>query len=457
MLTIDKEIIQKFDVAGPRYTSYPTAPEWTNALTKATYEDKLRIFGQSLTPLSLYVHIPFCRSLCYFCACNVLIRPNDEKYGDEYLGYLFKEMDLVAQSMGGRKKIKQMHWGGGTPTYLSEAQLERLFKKITASFDLDPRAEIAVEIDPRTIDRNKLEKLRSLGFNRVSMGIQDFDEAVQKEVYRIQPFEKVQAFYQWCRELGFRSINFDLIYGLPNQTPHQFASTVEKVIDLRPDRIALYSFAYVPWIKKQQRKLLFENLPTNSQKLDIFLQARRLFLEHGYEAIAMDHFALREDELARAFEQGHLYRNFMGYTVRPADEFVGLGLSSISFVEKTFIQNYKTIHEYYDSLKRNELPVERGKELTVDDQIRQWTIDRLMCRFEVKKREFKTEFGCEFDQYFAEEQSHIAYCLAEGLIETSHDYCRVTDFGKLFVRNICMGFDWYLRQGKTSRRFSQTV
>ncbi len=455
--TIDKETILKFDTPGPRYTSYPTAPEWNNDVGALTYQEKLKSFSQSPKTLSLYVHIPFCQSMCYYCACNVVIRRMDEKYGDEYIDYLSKEIDLVTRVIGRTKDLKQLHWGGGTPTFLNERQIERLFKKIRQSFNLDKNGEIAIEIDPRTIDQSKVKKLRELGFNRVSMGVQDFDREVQRQVNRVQPFEIVKDFYDWCRELKFESVNFDLIYGLPGQTKVLFKDTVKKVIALKPDRVALYSFAYVPWLKKHQTKLHEEDFPQSDEKLDIFLQARAQFLSGGYQAIAMDHFALSQDEMAKAFQEGKLYRNFMGYTVKPADEYIGLGLTAIGFLENTYIQNHKTLAEYYGSLKDNELPIERGKVLTFDDQIRQWVISRLMCHFELSKSEFTKKFEVDFDVYFAQEEAHMDYCLKEGLISFVEKGIRVTDLGKIFIRNVCMGFDWYLRQNKAERRFSRTV
>jgi oxygen-independent coproporphyrinogen-3 oxidase len=445
-LTIDKETILKFDVPGPRYTSYPTAPEWSTEVKAPTYQEKLHAFGQSDKTLSVYIHIPFCESMCYYCACNVVIRKKDPKYAEEYLNFLKQ-----------RKPIKQFHWGGGTPTFLTEEQIERLFTKVCEAFLVDKEGEISIEVDPRTIDHPTLKKIYELGFNRISMGVQDFDPEVQEEVNRRQPFEIVQEFHNWCQGLGFHSINYDLIYGLPYQTPQRFYATVNKVIALRPDRIALYSFAYVPWLKKHQSKLKIEKMPTNDAKLDIFLQSREQLLRAGYQAIAMDHFALYGDELAKAFRQGTLYRNFMGYTVKPADEFIGLGLTAIGFLENTFVQNHKTLPDYYRDLKENMLPVERGKVLTEDDQIRQWVIHSLMCRFELNKDDFLNRFGIPFDAYFNEEQDHLQKCEVDGLLQNFPSLVHITDLGKIFIRNVCMGFDWYLRQKGSHRQFSRTV
>ncbi len=460
IFNIDKETILKYDVPGPRYTSYPTAPAWLDAVPEDLYKKKLNELGSSSKTLSLYFHIPFCQSLCTFCACSVVIRKNDEKYGEEYLKYLFKEIDLTVKSLGAKKPVKQLHLGGGTPTFLSDSQLKRLMTKIQREFTVDPNGEIAIEVDPRTISRERLKNLHSLGFNRISLGVQDFNEEVQKQINRIQSFEMVKNVTRWCHELGFASVNFDLIYGLPKQTRASFRDTVEKVVSLKPNRIALYSFAFVPWLKKHQLKIHPEILPTHDDKLNIFLDARQEFLLNGYQAIAMDHFALADDELARAFNNGRLYRNFMGYTVKPADEYLGFGVTAIGFLENMFVQNRKNLPQYYADLKDGRIPVERGKLLSTDDQARQWTITSLMCRFQADKGEFERKTGANFDEYFADEQDHIETCIHEGLLVKTDNVILVTEFGKIFIRNICMGFDKYLpaqRVRQEQRQFSQTI
>lgn len=457
MLTIDRETILKFDVPGPRYTSYPTAPNWNTEVNESIYIKKLNQLGHSSKTLSLYVHLPFCQSLCTFCACNVIIRKKEDKYADEYLKFLFQEIELVSGYIGRKKTIKQLHWGGGTPNFLTEEQIERLFKKTQEHFDIDYKGEVAIEIDPRTVTKNQIKELRHLGFNRISFGIQDFNPIVQGKVNRIQPFDLVKNVNVWCRELKFHSVNFDLIYGLPSQTPESFHDTVAKVVALRPERIALYSFAYVPWLKKHQNKIIPQDLPSNNAKLDTFLYARHQFLENGYKAIAMDHFALENDELAKAFHEGHLYRNFMGYTVKPADEYIGLGLTSIGFLGQAYIQNVKEIREYYRLLEENHLPVERGKVLSQDDKIRQWVINSFMCQFGVDKALFQKEFQIGFDEYFNREQEHIAQCLKDYLIQIKGEKITITEFGKIFIRNVCMGFDSYLQEGVTPKKFSRTV
>ena len=456
-ITIDKETIRKFDIPGPRYTSYPTAPVWSGDVTQDTYIEKLKSFGRSAKTLSLYIHIPFCQAMCTYCGCNVVIRGQQDKYGDEYLDHLFREVDMVVQYIGRKMPVKQFHWGGGTPTYLNEGQIERLFYRIAESFDIDPDGEIAIEVDPRTIDASKMRTLRGLGFNRVSMGVQDFDPKVQEAINRRQSLETVKDLTELCRDLKFKSLNYDLIYGLPHQTQESFLDTISKVIALRPDRIALYSFAYVPWLKKHQNKIDQKSLPSNDVKLDIFLSARGAFLANGYQAIAMDHFALQSDAMAAAFNNGTLYRNFMGYTLKPADEYIGLGLTSIGFLEDTYVHNCKALPEYYRLLHAGKLPVERGKVLTEDDRIRQWTINNLICRFCIDKNAFQERFGAGFDDYFAGEREHIARCVKEGLVTSSDGSLHVTELGKIFIRNVCMGFDQYLKNDTEPRRYSRTV
>ncbi len=456
-LIIDKQTLTKYDVAGPRYTSYPTAPEWSKDFNADAYAAKLKAFGQNDKTLSLYIHIPFCEQLCYFCACNKVIRARDEKVGDEFLEHLFKEMEQVAGYIGKRKLIRQLHWGGGTPTYLSEGQIKKLFAKIQSLFDIDFNEEIAIEVDPRTVPQSKLKVLRELGFNRISLGVQDFDEKVMDDINRIQPFSQVKQITQWCRELKFDSINFDIIYGLPYQTQETFKKTIDAVISLKPDRIALYSFAYVPWLSKPQNKFNLDAIPVHDEKINIFIESRNSLLNSGYQAIAMDHFALKTDGMAQAFNEGRLHRNFMGYTLKPADEFIGLGPSAIGFLENTFVQNVKVLPEYYEITSKGQMPVERGKLLSQDDIIRQWVISRLMCQFEIDKKIFFDKFKVTFENYFKQEAEHMANCIEDGLLQENLERIKVTDLGRIFVRNICMGFDWYLRQKDGHKRFSRTV
>lgn len=454
---INKDIIRKLDVSGPRYTSYPTAPQWQQEIGNNEYLEALKAFSKTDKTLSLYFHIPFCQTLCTYCGCNVVIRKQEDRFGDTYLDHLDKEIDLITGVIGTKRQVKQLHWGGGTPTFLNAGQIKRLYGKIKKSFKIEKNAEVAIEIDPRTIDRKKLQLLKKVGFNRVSFGVQDFNEDVQKAVNRIQPFDMVEQTTRWVRELKFSSVNFDLIYGLPYQSVASFSDTVQKVIGLKPDRIALYSFAYVPWLKKHQNKLDIESLPKQDVKLDIFLSARDEFLAHGYKAIAMDHFALRTDELSKAFNSGNLYRNFMGYTVKPADEYIGLGVTSIGFLQSAYFQNEKALPKYYEKLDQGKPAVERGLILSDDDRKRQWVINSLMCHFKLSFNEYQQKFNERFNDYFGYEINHIAQCMIDGLLISVDGGYLVSDLGKLFVRNICMGFDVYLRNSQTAGKYSRTI
>jgi oxygen-independent coproporphyrinogen III oxidase len=457
MIQITPELIQKFSKPGPRYTSYPTAPEWKIQPDSTVYTQALTAFGQTDKPVSVYVHIPFCASMCYYCGCNVVIRKSRAEVGDEYLDYLEKEVALVRNAIGRRPHIKQFHVGGGTPNYLSCSQLRRLKTIFDHAFIMDPDAEVAIEIDPRTVTLDQVQVLREIGFNRVSMGIQDFDPDVQNAVNRVQPYELVERLIAQLKQDNWDSINMDLIYGLPHQTRSGFKRTIDQVIALAPDRIAMYSFAHIPWLKSHQKLISESALPNPAEKLAIFVQARDQFLQNGYDAIAMDHFAKSDDAMARAFQNGVLHRNFMGYTLKPADEFLGFGVTSIGFVENTFTQNNHELADYYHELNHDKLPAKKGLALTKDDQIRAWVITALMCQFQVNKSEFKARFAQDFDTYFATEQSHLDACERDELIIRSTGHIQATELGRFFIRNVAMGFDWYLRQSKTHQRYSSTI
>ncbi len=454
--SLSKELIQQYNVQGPRYTSYPTVPNWSEDVTYQDYSLALQNMGKDNQAISLYIHIPYCEKLCTFCGCMVKIRPNKPSVGDHYLDILFKELDLIDQNVQKKKDVFQFHIGGGTPNFLSIDQMQRLWDRLAQSFNIDADGEIAIEIDPRTVSHEQLKHYRKLGFNRISMGIQDFELKVQEAINRIQPFNLVQSIFATCRELDYESINFDLIYGLPFQTQKTFLNTVEQVNQLRPDRIALYSFAHVPWLKKHQKLIDLASLPKPEDKLDIFLKTRQFFLEHDYDAIAMDHFALKSDAMAQAFHQGALYRNFMGYTLRYTQDFIGLGLSSIGFVQNTFVQNHKNLNHYQSALEKGFLATERGKVLHQDDQIRLWIINAFMCQFSLNTQTFEQIFGLSFGDYFQDEQAHIQNCLKEGLLTQNGYIYQATELGKLFIRNICMGFDAYFKPSK-EQRFSQTI
>jgi oxygen-independent coproporphyrinogen-3 oxidase len=409
-------------------------------------------------PLSLYLHLPFCESRCAFCGCSVIVTKK-RQVAEQYLGYLVREIAMVAAALRGRRRVVQYHWGGGTPSYLSPAQMQRLHEAVRAHFDLDPTGELALEVDPRVTSFEQLETLRTLGFNRLSLGVQDFDADVQQAVNRLQSVEATGALVEHARALGFGSINVDLIYGLPRQALDSFARTIDTVIALRPDRVAAYSFAHVPWIRAHQKLLKVEELPSADRKLQLFVEARARFLAAGYAPIGMDHFALPGDELALAAAAGTLHRNFMGYTTRPAPDMIGLGVSAIGDVAGAFAQNTKKLSTYYAALDAGRFPVERGYALDADDRLRRHVVTQLMCNLQLDTREVERRFDVDFGDYFAREQAELAEGpIAHGFLRDDGGLLRVTPRGRLFVRNVCMIFDRHLREKRAATPvFSRTV
>jgi len=453
---LTSELIRDLDIPGPRYTSYPTAPEWSNDYTHEHYLHALSNWEKSEATVSLYVHIPFCTQMCYYCGCNVTIRKRNVNVGAQYIRYLEKELSLLLRQRTKRPVIKQLHWGGGTPNFLTSDEMRQLKGMIDSYCDIASDAEVAIEVDPRTVTEEQIRTLNSIGFNRISMGIQDFSSDVQTAINRHQSVQLVETLFDWIRQYEFASINVDLIYGLPKQTIENFQETVSQIVQLSPDRIALYSYAHVPWLKSHQNLIHSEELPLQDEKLGIFLGARNLFLASGYDAIGMDHFAKASDEMAVAYHNGALYRNFMGYTVKPSDEFIGVGVSSIGYIGGHFVQNTKELRDYYSALDSGHLPVERGLILSKDDHIRQWAIQSIMCRFILNKSELYTLFQVDFATYFEDANAHLVHCERQGLVRLSGDRIEVTDLGRLFVRNIAMAFDAYLKTSQ-SRRYSRTV
>lgn len=450
-------LLEKYDRPGPRYTSYPTAPEWREDFTVPAYERKLAETGRAADqPLSLYVHIPFCEARCWFCGCNVVITHKDDAV-DTYLDSVEIETARTAQLLGPRRQVIQLHWGGGTPTYLTPAQLERLFSILTSRFEILPAAEVGIEVDPRVTTFEQIKLLRQLGFNRLSMGVQDFDPKVQEAVHRLQPFEQTQALFDFSRQAGFSSINIDLIYGLPHQTPESFRQTLKQVGLLRPDRLAVYSYAHVPWLKAHQKLIPESALPKKAGKLALFLAAAEELFAAGYLQIGMDHFARPQDELSKALGARKLHRNFMGYTTMPEVDLVGLGVSAIGNLSGAYAQNEVKINSYHSSLARNRLAVQRGFELEKDDLIRRWLIRSIMCLFSVSFSDLKKEFGVEYSNYFSWEDSQLGGLAEDGLLVRRPDGLEVTPLGRFFVRNIAMTFDRYLRQPKDKPVFSRTV
>jgi oxygen-independent coproporphyrinogen-3 oxidase len=458
---VTADLLRKYDRAGPRYTSYPTAVEFRDTFGPRDYRSRLAAAAaRPDLPLSLYAHIPFCRSRCSFCACTVLITRNP-RVSEKYLGYLLREIDLVAPLLGERRRVKQLHWGGGTPTYLDPGQIRRLFGKFRERFVLEPDAEVALEVDPRVTSTEQMEVLRELGFNRVSMGVQDFDDAVQEAIHRAQPYEMTRSLVETSRRLGFHSVNVDLVYGLPRQSEEGFRRTLEQVVEIRPDRLAVYSFAMVPWLKRNQRLIRQEELPAPDVKLRLYGHARAHLLEAGYQAIGMDHFALPDDELSVAARARVLHRNFMGYTTRPAPDMVGFGMSSIGEVAGAFVQNHKSLVRYYEMIDAGELPVERGYALDADDERRRAVILALMCNFHVDVPAWEERFGRRFAEEYADEIRELAAPdgpASHGFVQVRPEAVEVTPVGTLFVRNLAMVFDRHLKAKRGDRpAFSRTV
>jgi oxygen-independent coproporphyrinogen-3 oxidase len=411
-------------------------------------------------PLSLYVHLPFCRERCSFCACMVVITQKPE-VSALYLEYLEREISMLADALGSRRQIVQYHWGGGTPTYLTTAQMSALHDTITRRFSIRPGAEVAIEIDPRVTTFEQLRLLRRMGFNRLSLGVQDFTPDVQIAVNRVQPESQTRAVFDEARRLGFSSINIDLIYGLPLQTRDSFGRAVDTVIDMHPERVAVYSYAHVPWIRAHQKRLDPADLPAGDRKLELFAAAMDRFLDAGYTQIGMDHFALPDDELARAAERHELHRNFMGYTTRPAADLVGVGVSAIGDLDGAFAQNTKKLSTYYDALDADRFPIERGYVLDEDDQVRRAVIAQLMCTFTVDYSSVEARAGIRFTDYFARELNELAAGpAADGMVSIETDRITLTGTGRLLVRNVAMTFDRHLRARVSASPvpiFSRTV
>ncbi len=457
----DPQVVARMDRPGPRYTSYPTAVEFHAGVGENEYRERLRLADRDHAgePLSLYVHIPFCAKHCSYCGCHV-IATSRRDVAARYLDYLGRELELVAACLPERRRLIQMHWGGGTPTYLEPAQLEELCALVTRHFELLPDSERAIEVDPRVTDAAHLTALAGLGFNRLSFGVQDFTPAVQEAIERGQTFAQTKTLMETARHLGFADgINFDLVYGLPLQTEESFRRSLDQVIELRPDRLAIYSFAFVPWIRPNQKRIDEGALPLGDVKMALYFAALEKLLDAGYEPIGMDHFALPGDELARAARAGRLDRNFMGYTVKPSNAMIAFGVSGIGEVEGGFFANEKKLSRYYAALDAGRLPIERGYLLDADDRIRQYVIRQLMCNFRVTKADVAARFGIDFDAYFASALDELAEVRAEGFVEVGAEALTVAPAGRLFVRNVCMAFDRYLAAKREASRpvFSRTV
>ena len=450
---LDPALVRRFDLNGPRYTSYPTADRFHAEFTDADLAAAMR--AREPGPLSIYAHLPFCDTVCFYCGCNK-IGTRDRSKGTRYVDYLRKEIELQASLLSDRR-VRAMHWGGGTPTFLLEEDLRRLAKMFRDAFDFQPGAEVAIEIDPRSCGAERMHVLAEAGFNRASFGIQDFDPEVQKAVNRIQPYELTRDAIDAARRLGFKSVNADLIYGLPRQSVESFTRTVENVLDLRPDRIALYSYAHLPTRFKPQIRIVSAELPQASTKLEILTRAIERFNAAGYVYIGMDHFALPDDELARAQRDGRLIRNFQGYSVGPDSDLLAFGVSAIAKVGTTYSQNAKDLNGYYGSLDRGELPVVRGFSLSNDDAIRRLVIGTLMCQFTLDFAEIETTYLIDFDAYFAAELKALQEFADLGLVEIRADSIAVTRRGRFFVRAIAAVFDHYLQADRNRLAYSRII
>jgi oxygen-independent coproporphyrinogen-3 oxidase len=455
-LVVDADLIRKYGGNGPRYTSYPTADRFVDAFDAAAYAHWLghRNIGGFARPLGLYVHVPFCDTLCFYCACNKIIT-KDKSKALKYVEYLEREMRLVAGALSGSRRVGRMHWGGGTPTFLGDELTARLVATIRATFDLDPEGEYAIEVDPRKVDAARIASLGRLGFNRISVGVQDFDPEVQRAVHRIQTLAETRAVIDAARANGFRSVNLDLIYGLPKQTVAGFATTLARVIECDPDRIALYSYAHLPQAFKPQRRILEADLPSPEDKLALLTSAIHTLEQAGYVYIGMDHFAKPGDELAVAQRQGRLTRDFQGYACGGDCDLLGLGVSAIGKVGPTYVQNAKTLEEYYTALDEARLPTLRGLQLTPDDLVRRAVIQALACHFSLAKESIEIAYLVDFDTYFAAELLELEALEADGLVELEAGWIHVTPRGRLLVRAVCAVFDRYLRETRDRSRYSR--
>lgn len=454
----DRNLIASLPASGPRYTSYPTADRFHKGFGENEYIETLalRSAGALNKPLSLYIHIPFCDTICYYCGCNKIIT-KDKTRADEYLGYLEREMELLAPHLGGKNSLAQLHFGGGTPTFLSDGQLDRVFAMIRRHFNLLPDGEYSIEIDPRKVSRETVHHLGRLGFNRMSVGIQDFDPKVQQAVNRIQSVEETRTVIEAAREAGFKSVSVDLIYGLPHQSLASIKPTIDTVLSLDPDRLALYHYAHLPHIFKPQRRIDTDAVPSSEEKLDILQYAVERLSDAGYVFIGMDHFAKPDDELSVALREGFLQRNFQGYSTYADCDLVAIGVSAIGKIGCTYEQNERNITDYYAALDAGHLPIMRGYRLSRDDILRRNIIQDLMCRFALDFRVYQDTFAIPFSQYFADELADLEQMERLGLVKLKTNGLTVTPKGRFLIRNIAMVFDYHLRHRETTAQYSQTV
>ncbi len=454
-LEVDLDLIRRLDRNGPRYTSYPTADRFVKTFTADDYLAWVEKRDQN-NPLSIYVHLPFCNTVCYYCACNKVIT-KDKSKAEEYLAYLFKEIEMQGKLLGKHSPVEQLHWGGGTPTFLSDEQMRALMGKIGEHFHLVEDGEYSIEIDPRKVTEETITTLASIGFNRISLGVQDFDPEVQLAVNRIQTEEETMRVINAARREGFKSISIDLIYGLPKQSVNGFLATLDKVIAAGPDRISIYNYAHLPLVFKPQRRIEEKELPSPKEKLDILDQTIRRLIAAGFLYIGMDHFAKPSDELAIAQQKGLLHRNFQGYSTHADCDLVALGVSAIGKIGPTYSQNFRSLEEYYAALDKSELPVMRGLVLNTDDLLRRDIIQALMCHFSLSKAEIEAKYAIRFDDYFKDELHFLKDLEKEGLLDIHPEFIRVSPKGRLLIRNICMVFDRYLALDDNQAKYSKVI
>lgn len=454
----DSDLLRRLDRNGPRYTSYPTADRLVEAFGPAAYASWVakRNIGGVRRALSLYVHLPFCSTLCFYCACNK-IATRDRNKGRRYLDYLYREIEMQSALFGGDRRVEQMHWGGGTPTFYNIDELARLFDTLRTKFDFAHDGEYSIEVDPRTVDGSAVAGLRKMGFNRISLGVQDFDPDVQRAVNRVQSESQTLAVIAAAHREGFHSVNVDLIYGLPKQNLITFNRTLARVIDAKPDRVAIYNYAHMPARFKPQRRIRDVDLPTPDVKLKLLGLAAQRLGAAGYVYIGMDHFARAEDTLAAAQREGRLHRNFQGYSTHAECDLIGLGVSSIGQIGPTYSQNHRELDDYYDSIDRGQLPIARGVELNGDDLARRAVIQSLMCNFSLSKENIEVSYLIDFDDYFKTELRELEALAQAGLVALEKHWITVTPKGRMLVRNVCMVFDVYLRKAHELTRFSRVI
>jgi len=457
-IIFDPELIKRYDKSGPRYTSYPTAVQFTDQYTESDYRRHAELSNQSGRDLSLYFHLPFCDTICYYCACNKVIT-KDRGKAQPYLNNLHKEIEMQGKLFDPKRKVNQLHWGGGTPTFISHDQMRELMAVTRKHFNLhdDDQGEYSIEIDPREVTTESIHLLREIGFNRMSLGVQDFNPQVQKAVNRIQSEEQTLGALNAAREAGFKSISVDLIYGLPLQTVESFATTLEKIIEIDPDRISIFNYAHLPELFKPQRRINDDDMPEPAVKLAILKMSIERLTQAGYVYIGMDHFAKPDDELTIAQKNGKLYRNFQGYATHADCDLVGLGITSIGTVGQSFAQNLKTLDEYAERIEAGKLAIFRGVEIDGDDIIRRNVIMQLICHFDLNIDQFNSKNNIDFNEYFSSEIKSLQPMHEDGLVQISNNAITVTAKGRLLIRNICMIFDRYATQAIEKQRFSKAI